>query len=113
MPVFFPYTTLYRSIFPTIALAGIAYALFGQYISGPLGHRGFDVYFVTETLLLGDLGIWGLLVGVASTTIGAFVLFGSVLLFTGGGQTFMDLAIRVSGRSPGCAAKMATVASGL
>jgi len=101
------------AIFPVIALAGIAYAFFGQYIAGPLGHRGFDVYFVTETLLLGDLGIWGLLVGVASTTIGAFVLFGSVLLFTGGGQTFMDLAIRVSGRSPGGAAKMATVASGL
>ncbi|TXL64871.1 TRAP transporter permease [Zeimonas arvi] len=101
------------AIFPVIALAGIAYAFLGQYISGPLGHRGFDVYFVTETLLLGDLGIWGLLVGVASTTIGAFVLFGSVLLFTGGGQTFMDLAIRVSGRSPGGAAKMATVASGL
>src|SRR5690606_6831217 len=51
--------------------------------------------------------------GVASTTIGAFILFGSVLLFTGGGQTFMDLAIRLSGRSPGGAAKIATVASGL
>ncbi len=101
------------SVFPAIALAGIAYALFGQYIPGSLGHRGFDVQFVTETLLLGDLGIWGLLVGVASTTIGAFILFGSVLLFTGGGQTFMELAVRLSGRSPGGAAKIATVASGL
>lgn len=100
-------------IFPAIALAGLAYALLGQYLPGALGHRGFDIYFVTETLLLGDLGIWGLLVGVASTTIGAFILFGSVLLFTGGGQTFMDLAIRLSGRSPGGAAKIATVASGL
>jgi TRAP transporter 4TM/12TM fusion protein len=101
------------AIFPAIALAGIAYALLGQYIPGSLGHRGFDIYFTTETLLLGDLGIWGLLVGVASTTIGAFILFGSVLLFTGGGQTFMDLAVRLSGRSPGGAAKIATVASGL
>lgn len=100
-------------IFPAIALAGLAYALLGQYLPGSLGHRGFDIYFVTETLLLGDLGLWGLLVGVASTTIGAFILFGSVLLFTGGGQTFMDLAIRLSGRSPGGAAKIATVASGL
>lgn len=100
-------------IFPVITLSGIAYALLGQYIPGTLGHRGFDVDFVTETLLLGDLGIWGLLVGVASTTIGAFILFGSVLLFTGGGQTFMDLAIRLSGRSPGGAAKIGTVASGL
>jgi TRAP transporter 4TM/12TM fusion protein len=99
------------AVFPLIALTGILYAFFGQYLDGPLGHRGFDVWFVTETLLLGDLGIWGLLMGVASTTIGAFVLFGSVLLFTGGGQTFMDLAIRVSGRSPGGAATMATVAT--
>ena len=100
-------------IFPVIVLAGIAYALFGHHLPGRLGHRGFDVRFVTETLLLGDLGIWGLLVGVAATTIAAFILFGSTLLFTGGGQTFMDLAVRVSGRSPGGAAKVATVASGL
>ncbi|NYZ15537.1 TRAP transporter fused permease subunit [Azospirillum sp. RWY-5-1] len=100
-------------VFPTIVLLGIAYALLGHLLPGKLGHRGFDMEFVTETLLLGDLGIWGLLVGVAATTIGAFILFGSALLFTGGGQTFMDLAVRVSGRSPGGAAKVATVASGL
>ncbi|BBI60592.1 hypothetical protein HSBAA_18980 [Vreelandella sulfidaeris] len=54
-----------------------------------------------------------MLVGVAATTIAAFVLFGCLLLHTGGGNTFMDLALRISGRSPGGAAKVATVASGL
>jgi len=100
-------------IFPGLVLVGIAYAFFGQYLTGPLAHRGFDAAFITETLLLGDLGIWGLLTGVAGTTIAAFVLFGSTLLFTGAGQTFMDLAIRISGRSRGGAAKIATIASGL
>ena len=100
-------------IFPGLVLIGIAYAFFGQYLSGPLAHRGFDAAFITETLLLGDLGIWGLLTGVAGTTIAAFVLFGSTLLFTGAGQTFMDLAIRLGGRSRGGAAKIATIASGL
>ena len=100
-------------IFPCIVLSGLAYAFFGHYLSGPLSHRGFDVYFVTETLLLGDLGIWGMLTSVASTTIAAFVLFGSMLLYTGTGQTFMDLASRIGGRSPGGAAKIATIASGL
>ena len=94
-------------------VAGLGYAFLGAYIPGPLGHRGFGPAFVTETLFLGDLGIWGMLVGVASTTIAAFVLFGGLLLHTGGGQTFMDLALRISGRSPGGAAKVATVASGL
>src|SRR5690606_22758673 len=100
-------------IFPGLVLVGIAYAFFGQYLTGPLAHRGFDAAFITETLLLGDLGIWGLLTGVAGTTIAAFVLFGSTLLFTGAGQTFMDLAIRLGGRSRGGPAKIATIASGL
>lgn len=100
-------------VFPLIMLAGIAYALLGDRISGPLSHRGFDTAFVTETLYLGDLGIWGMLLGVAATTIAAFVLFGCLLLHSGGGQTFIDLSMRIGGRSRGGAAKIATVASSL
>ncbi|MBS9405416.1 TRAP transporter fused permease subunit [Halomonas sp. TRM85114] len=100
-------------IFPLLVVAGLGYAWFGAAIPGPLGHRGFGLAYITETIYLGDLGVWGMLVGVAATTIAAFVLFGSLLLHTGGGQTFMDLALRISGRSPGGAAKVATVASGL
>ncbi|TVP47531.1 MAG: TRAP transporter fused permease subunit [Halomonas sp.] len=100
-------------IFPLLVLVGLAYAWLGAAIPGPLGHRGFDLYYMTETIYLGDLGVWGMLVGVAATTIAAFVLFGCLLLHTGGGNTFMDLALRISGRSPGGAAKVATVASGL
>ncbi|MBE0546355.1 MAG: TRAP transporter fused permease subunit [Rubrivivax sp.] len=100
-------------IFPAMVLVGLAYALLGQYIPGPLGHRGFDIYFVTETLLMSDVGLWGSLLGVAATIIAVFSLFGAFLLHSGGGSTFMDLALRVSGRSTGGAAKIATIASGL
>lgn len=100
-------------IFPLLVTVALSYALFGNHLSGPLRHRGFDVYFVTETIFLGDLGIWGLLTGVAATVIAAFVLFGALLLHSGGGQAFMDLAMRLGGRQPGGAAKIATIASGL
>ena len=100
-------------VFPLLVAMGIAYALLGDRLSGPLSHRGFDASFVTETLFLGDLGVWGMLLGVAATTIAAFVLFGSLLLHTGGGQTFIDLSMRIGGRSQGGAAKIATVASSL
>ncbi|MFS4436603.1 TRAP transporter permease [Paracoccaceae bacterium GXU_MW_L88] len=100
-------------IFPILVLLGLAYALFGDGLPGALGHRGFDAAFVTETIFLGDLGIWGMLTGVAATVIAAFVLFGALLLHTGGGQAFMDFAMRVGGRQPGGAAKIATIASGL
>ena len=100
-------------IFPVLVLIGIGYALFGNLLPGALGHRGFDAAFVTETIFLGDLGIWGMLTGVAATVIAAFVLFGALLLHSGGGQAFMDLAMRLGGRQPGGAAKIATIASGL
>ena len=101
------------NIFPCLILAGLAYALFGNYIPGPLSHRGFDIYFITETLFLSDIGIWGALLGVAATIIAVFSLFGAFLLHSGAGAAFMDLAIKVSGRSIGGAAKIATVASGM
>ncbi|MBN9671503.1 TRAP transporter permease [Roseibium aggregatum] len=100
-------------IFPALVIAGLAYALLGDRLPGALAHRGFDLAFVTETIFLGDLGIWGMLTGVAATVIAAFVLFGALLLHTGGGQSFMDLAMRLGGRQPGGAAKIATIASGL
>lgn len=100
-------------IFPLLVTVALSYALFGNHLSGPLRHRGFDVYFVTETIFLGDLGIWGLLTGVAATVIAAFVLFGALLLHSGGGRAFMDLSMRLGGRQPGGAAKIATIASGL
>ena len=100
-------------VFPVLVSAGLAYALFGDRLPDALSHRGFDADFVTETILLGDLGIWGMLTGIAATVIAAFVLFGALLLHTGSGKTFMDLALRLGGTSPGGAAKVGTIASGL
>lgn len=97
--------------FPILVLIGLSYVFLGHLIPGRLGHRGFDVYFIAETIYLSDIGVWGSLTGLASTLIAAFVLFGAVLLHTGGGKTFMDIALLVSGRSIGGAAKMATIAS--
>jgi len=99
-------------VFPLLVIVMVAYALFGDAIPGRMGHRGFDVYYVSETIFLSDLGLWGMLVGIASTTLAIFVLFGAFLLHTGAGKTFFDLASRASGNTPGGAAKIATIASG-
>ncbi len=100
-------------LFPILVGSAIVYAYFGDLIPGAFGHRGFDIDYISEIILLSDRGLWGMLVGIASTTLAAFVLFGSLLLHTGAGQTFFDLSARAGGRSPGGAAKIATVASGL
>lgn len=100
-------------IFPLIVGGVVIYAFLGDSIPGAFGHRGFDAGYLTEVIFLSDRGLWGMLVSIASTTLAAFILFGALLLHTGAGQTFFDLSARAGGKSPGGAAKIATIASGL
>ena len=101
------------AVFPLIVGGVVVYAFLGDKIPGAFGHRGFDAGYLTEVIFLSDRGLWGMLVSIASTTLAAFILFGALLLHTGAGQTFFDLSARAGGKSPGGAAKIATIASGL
>ncbi|MCI8511916.1 MAG: TRAP transporter fused permease subunit [Lachnospiraceae bacterium] len=98
---------------PILSMIGLAYALFGKYIPGTFGHPGFKLQRVMEILCYSDRGILGSVTGISSTIIATFVIFGSILFATGGGDTFINLASLVAGNSAGGAAKMASVASGL
>ncbi len=100
-------------LFPVLVIVAVAYAMLGSYIPGSFGHRGFGYDYVAEVIYLSDKGLFGMLTGVASTVLAIFILFGAVLLHTGAGKTFFDLAARGGGASPGGAAKIATIASGL
>lgn len=97
--------------FPLLVLLSLAYVFFGDSLAGDFGHRGYGVEIVVETLFLSDLGMWGMLTGIGATVIASFVLFGAVLIRTGGSQVFMDLAMIFAANRVGGAAKMATVAS--
>ncbi len=98
---------------PLIALTGIAYALLGGMIPGSWGHPGFSFQYVIEFLYLGPEGLWGTLTGISATLVAVFIIFGAILLTTGGAESFMKMALVVGGRSHGGAAKVATVASAL
>ena len=100
-------------ILPSLATAGILYALLGSYIPGSWGHAGFDAQYVVEYLYLGPEGLWGVLTGISATLVAAFIIFGAILLTTGGAESFMKMAMVMGGRSYGGAAKVATVASAL
>lgn len=82
-------------------------------IPGTWGHNGIAFNNLITTLVYSDRGIWGSITGTSATIIATFVIFGSVLFSTGGGQTFIDVANALTGRSTGGAAKLATIASGL
>lgn len=100
-------------ILPLIALTGMAYALLGDHIPGSWGHPGFSLQYVIEYLYLGAEGIWGTLTGISATLVAVFIIFGAILLTTGGAESFMKAALVVGGRTNGGAAKVATVASAM
>jgi TRAP transporter 4TM/12TM fusion protein len=108
-------------LFPFLTLFFLLYALGGSSIPdipllGPAlsywGHRGFDIPYIIQIMFLSDQGLWGFVTGISATIVAMFVIFGAFILFTGGGETFIDLAVWATGRFFGGAAKVAVVASG-
>ena len=91
----------------------LAYALWGPYFPGFLGHSGVSPQRLISFLYMTSEGIFGIALGISATYIVVFVIFGAMLNTLGGGQWFVDLSYAVAGRFRGGPAKTAIVASGL
>ncbi len=98
---------------PLLAIATVLYGIFGPYLPGGLGHRGYSVPRVVAHLYKGTEGIYGIPVGVVATFVFHFVLFGIMAQLTGLGQLFVNLATIAAGRFSGGPAKVSVVSSGL
>jgi len=100
-------------ILPLIGVLTILYAFFGPYLPDVLAHRGFNLDYIIETLYMSTAGIWGTVTGVSATILSGFLIFGSILFYTGGGEIFVDLAKAIAGRSYGGPAKVSCISSAL
>ncbi|HRY55263.1 MAG TPA: TRAP transporter permease [Spirochaetia bacterium] len=96
-----------------IALLFVAYAFAGPYIPGKLAHRGADLETLVGHLFYTTEGVFGIPIGVSSTFIFLFILFGAYLERTGLGQLFIDMANAVAGWAAGGPAKVAVLSSAL
>ena len=98
---------------PIICLLFLLYGLFGEYLPGPLMHRGYGFDQIISTLGFGTEGIYGTPTYVSSTYIFLFILFGSFLERAGMITLFSDFAMGTVGHSRGGPAKVSVVSSGL
>lgn len=96
-----------------IALAGVAYAFFGNLLVGFLAHSGTSLKLFAEEMFLNPGGIYGEPIAVSSTYIFLFIIFGSFLEATGIGDVFLRLATGLVGGMRGGPAKVAVLASSL
>ncbi len=100
---------------PIVIIAGIfvLYAFAGPYIPGRLAHRGARLDTLVGHLFFTTEGIFGIPLGVSSTFIFLFILFGAYLEKTGLGQFFIDIANSIAGWASGGPAKVAVLSSAL
>ncbi len=100
---------------PITIIAGLflAYAVYGPYMPSFLAHRGLSLERLVQTMFYTTEGILGTPLGVSSTYIFLFLLFGAFLVKTGVGQYFNDLAVSIAGKRVGGPAKVAIFSSAL
>lgn len=96
-----------------VLLAFIVYAFFGNLLPGWLNFRGFGLEAAVEIATMTTAGVLGVTTSTSVNFIFYFIMFGAFYSAVGGGQLFIDLAIRVAGRATGGTAKAAILGSSL
>lgn len=94
-----------------VVIAFVAYGFLGPWFPGWLSFRGFEFEMFIEIVTVATHGILGLTTETSVNFVFYFILFGVIYGATGGGQLFMDTALRMVGRRRGGAAKSAIVSS--
>jgi TRAP transporter 4TM/12TM fusion protein len=89
----------------------VAYAFFGQYISGPFRYSGMTWQHFGEMLSLSPDGIYGSPLATCVTTIFYYFVFGAFFATCGGGQVLIDLGMKLSDKTAGGPAKASVVSS--
>lgn len=96
-----------------VVLVFLTYAFAGPYMPGVLAHRGLSIEQLVGHLYFTTEGIFGIPLGVSSTFIFLFILFGAYLESTGLGKFFIDIANAIAGWASGGPAKVAVLSSAL
>ena len=96
-----------------IALVFLVYSLAGPYMPGFLAHRGVSFTALANHQWITTEGVFGIALGVSTSFVFLFVLFGALLERAGAGHYFIQLAFSLLGHMRGGPAKAAVVSSAL
>ena len=96
-----------------VVLIFVAYNLWGHLIPGVLGHGYIGLDHFIDIMIYTTDGVMGLPARVAATYAFMFVLFGTLLYHSRGGDFFNDIATAFTGHHHGGSAKVAVASSGL
>lgn len=101
------------NVLAILPLIFIAYALFGDKLSGIFAHFGVKPERLLIRMYMVDEGLYGVTTQTATSFIFLFVLFGALLSKSGVAELFNDISTKIAGWAAGGPAKVATISSGL
>ncbi len=96
-----------------IALVFLVYSVAGPWMPGLLAHRGVSFTAMANHQWITTEGVFGIALGVSTSFVFLFVLFGALLERAGAGHYFIQLAFSLLGHMRGGPAKAAVVSSAL
>nr|WP_196259955.1 TRAP transporter permease [Pelagibacterium limicola] len=96
-----------------IAVIFLFYTFAGPYMPDMIAHRGASFQRVMSQQWLTAEGVFGIALGVSTSFVFLFVLFGALLDRAGAGNYFIKVAFSLLGHLRGGPAKAAVVASGM
>jgi len=105
-----------RSLGPALmilAMVFLGYTFAGPYMPGMLAHQGVSLDGVVNHQWITTEGVFGVALGVSTSFVFLFVLFGALLDKGGAGHYFIQVAFSLLGHLRGGPAKAAVVASAM
>ena len=96
-----------------VASVFLLYTFAGPYMPEVIAHKGQSLNKIVSHQWLGTEGVFGVALGVSTSFVFLFVLFGSLLERAGAGNYFIKVAFSLLGHMRGGPAKAAVVSSGM
>lgn len=96
-----------------VAMVFLFYTFAGPYMPDVIAHKGQSLNKTMSHQWLGTEGVFGVALGVSTSFVFLFVLFGSLLERAGAGNYFIKVAFSLLGHMRGGPAKAAVVSSGM
>ena len=100
-------------VLPGLVILFFFYAVYSNHFPGFLHSTGFPYSMMFGWMYLSAEGFWGMIIGIVSTIVAGFIIFGGFLRALGASRFFNELALSTVGFMRGGAAKAAVIASTL
>lgn len=99
--------------FTLVLIGSLLYCWLGNYIPGPITHRGYELDRIIGHMYMTLEGIFGVPLSVSVSFVTLFVVYGTFMDAAGAGNFWLELSLAIMGRGPASAGRGAVITTAL